>query len=232
MTDGYKRRIADIMTWKRARRPEQKQERKDAILDAAAALYDREGLEKASLNAIAREAGISKANIYRYFESREEIFLHLVKADYQKWVTSVERALAPLAGSDDERAVARELVSTVNARPRFASLISVIATVLERNITVEKVVWFKTAVLETTLRLSNSIQAAMPGLNTEQIRLFMLNMQLLLIGIWPASHPPSAVRKALERPELAHACIDFERDLTQALITAFRGVRVCGDDAS
>ena len=71
---------------KRARSPEEKELRRAAILQAAAALVEREGLEKTGLNAIAREAGISKANIYRYFESREAILLHLVLEDCRDWV--------------------------------------------------------------------------------------------------------------------------------------------------
>ena len=49
--------------WQRARKPEQKEERREAILAAAGRLLDAEGLEGTGLNAIAREAGISKANV-------------------------------------------------------------------------------------------------------------------------------------------------------------------------
>ena len=42
--------------------------------------------------------------------------------------------------------------------------------------------------------------------------------------MWPAGHPPPAVREALERPELAAACTDFQRDFTAALVTAIRGI--------
>ena len=62
------------MGWERARQPEQKAVRRKAILDAARSLFTDSGYDEISLNGIARSAGINKANVYRYFSSREEIF--------------------------------------------------------------------------------------------------------------------------------------------------------------
>ena len=214
------------MIWKRARSPEQKEQRRATILDAATELFESQGLEKASLNAIARQAGFCKANVYRYFESREEIFLHLVLDDYREWAGAVERALAPLAGRDDERAVARELVTSMVERPRLASLASSMSTVLEKNVSTDIVVWFKTSLADVALRLANAIQVAMPSLTMEGTQQFLMTSQLLVAGMWPAAHPPPAVREALERPELAHLCVDFERDFEAALVTMLRGLKV------
>ncbi len=213
------------MGWKRARTPEQKQLRRAEILKAAAALVEREGLEKTGLNAIAREAGISKANIYRYFESREAILLHLALEDYREWASAVERVLAPLAASDDERAVAGALVETIAARRRLATLASSLASVLEHNVSVDVVVWFKTSMLETALRLANAVQVAMPSLTMEGTQRFLMSSQFVLVGMWPAANPPPAVAEALERPELAFACIDFERDLEAIMVTMLRGLK-------
>ena len=213
------------MGWQRARSPEQKEQRRAEILAAAASLFDRDGLDGAGLNAIARQAGLSKANLYRYFESREAIFLHLVLEDYREWVGAVERALAPLAGSDDEEALVRELVRLYAARPRLCALASALSSVLERNVSVDAIVDFKTRSMEVLLRLANSVQVAMPSLDMEGTRRFLFTAQFLVVGMWPAAHPPPAVREALERPELQWACVDFENDLEQALILQLRGLK-------
>src|ERR1700738_2225094 len=62
-------------SFQRARQPAQIQQRREAILRAALILFQRNGLENVSLNDIAREVGLAKSNIYRYFESREHIYL-------------------------------------------------------------------------------------------------------------------------------------------------------------
>lgn len=211
--------------WQRARRPEQKEQRRAAILQAAAVVYERDGLEQASLNAIAREAAISKANIYRYFESREEIYLHLALEDYRGWVTAVERALAPLAATDDEAAVSHAWVTTLGTRPRLCSLASSMTMVLERNVSVDVVARFKTRLLDLTRRLANTVQVAMPSLTPGTARRFTTYAQMLTSGMWTATTAPAAVQKAMERPELQDYCLSFERDLETALATVLRGLR-------
>ena len=64
-------------TYQRARRPEQKLERRDAILGAARELALRDGVRAVSLADIAARVGIHKSALLRYFETREQIFLEL-----------------------------------------------------------------------------------------------------------------------------------------------------------
>ena len=212
------------MVWQRARNPEQKEQRRAALLEAAATLFEQEGLDGVSLNAIANQAGISKGNIYRYFESREDIFLHLLLAYYQEWVVTLERALAPLAGNGDVETVARAMADSYGAHPRFASLVAVTSSVLEKNITTDAVVWFKTRMLDVAIRVANAIHASLPALDMERTQRFIRYAHLLMVALWPAAHPPPAVREALERPELQFACVEFERDAVGAVATLLRGL--------
>ncbi|MCR9136845.1 MAG: TetR/AcrR family transcriptional regulator [Alphaproteobacteria bacterium] len=61
-------------------------ERPDEVLDAALQLFVRNGFAATKVEDIARDAGLSKGAIYRYFSSKEDIFESLVK-----------RALTPIA---------------------------------------------------------------------------------------------------------------------------------------
>src|SRR5689334_18685391 len=47
--------------------------RRQSILDAAAAVFSRKGLEAATMAEIATEAGISPGAIYRYFANKEDL---------------------------------------------------------------------------------------------------------------------------------------------------------------
>lgn len=55
---------------------------RDAILDAAFRLFSEQGYNDTSIPAIAREAGISTANIYVYFQSKLAILFQL----YSPWL--------------------------------------------------------------------------------------------------------------------------------------------------
>ncbi|WP_028923557.1 TetR/AcrR family transcriptional regulator [Pseudonocardia acaciae] len=58
-----------------------------AILDAAFAVFAREGYAQASVDVIAAEAGVAKATVYSHFQDKENLLLRAVEAQ-------AERALA------------------------------------------------------------------------------------------------------------------------------------------
>ena len=55
------------------------EDRPDEVLDAALKMFARKGFASTKVEDIAREAGLSKGAIYRYFSSKEDIFESLVK---------------------------------------------------------------------------------------------------------------------------------------------------------
>lgn len=55
-------------------------ERKALILDTALRLFERDGYEKTTMRAIAKEAGVSVGNAYYYFASKD----HLIQAFYDE----------------------------------------------------------------------------------------------------------------------------------------------------
>ncbi|HEX2171460.1 MAG TPA: helix-turn-helix domain-containing protein, partial [Dehalococcoidia bacterium] len=61
----------------RARRPEQKQQRREAILEVARQLAVESGVDNVSLGNVAAAVGLTKSNVVRYFGTREEIYLEL-----------------------------------------------------------------------------------------------------------------------------------------------------------
>jgi TetR/AcrR family transcriptional repressor of mexJK operon len=52
----------------------QRQDKRRVILDAAGPIFGNEGYERASVDAIATAAGVSKPTIYSYFGGKEQLF--------------------------------------------------------------------------------------------------------------------------------------------------------------
>ncbi len=57
----------------RAGRPKS-EEKRDAILEAAAELFLSQGLQGTSMDAVALKAGVSKQTVYSHFSSKEDLF--------------------------------------------------------------------------------------------------------------------------------------------------------------
>jgi TetR/AcrR family transcriptional repressor of mexJK operon len=53
----------------------------DQVLDGARAVFLAEGFEGASVDAIARVAGVSKATLYSYFPDKRLLFMEVVRAE-------------------------------------------------------------------------------------------------------------------------------------------------------
>jgi len=79
--------------------------RERAIIQAARGLLDERGRRDASVDEIARAAGLSKALVYRAFDSKEEIFL-LTLTDY---LAELRARGEETAWSDDPVAALREI---------------------------------------------------------------------------------------------------------------------------
>ncbi|MEU8365171.1 TetR/AcrR family transcriptional regulator [Nonomuraea sp. NPDC048882] len=84
------RAIAAVQTPGRRRRSEGK---KAAILDAAEALFIAEGYERASVDAIAARAQVSKRTVYDHFGEKATIFLKVLERVNDALVGAVQSAI-------------------------------------------------------------------------------------------------------------------------------------------
>src|SRR5690349_2886626 len=121
------------MSYQRARRPEQKEERRATILAAARHLAEQRSVREVSLGDIAREVDLAKSNLLRYFESREEIFLTLLAREWAAWC---EAAAATTPDADG-------LARTLAERRLFCDLLGEQTAVLERNVSADAVRTFR-----------------------------------------------------------------------------------------
>jgi len=75
-----------------------RQERAERILDAAAALIQRWGYDKTTIDDIAKQAGVAKGTIYLHWKTREALFQALLTREY---LTMLEEFLQRLAGDPE-----------------------------------------------------------------------------------------------------------------------------------
>jgi len=71
------------------------------ILQAAAAVFQEAGFERSSMEDIRKRAGFSKATLYSYFASKEELFMEIVEEATESQFEATFDALDPLV--DDIR---------------------------------------------------------------------------------------------------------------------------------
>ncbi|MBV7409303.1 TetR/AcrR family transcriptional regulator [Maritimibacter sp. DP1N21-5] len=88
-------------------------EKRAAILRGAARVFARDGFDRASMTQLARECGISKANVYHYYTSKDAILYDVLDgylADLTDRVTGLD-----LGGATPEDALRRVVVEIMLA---------------------------------------------------------------------------------------------------------------------
>lgn len=70
----------------------------DSILDAARALFSREGYSATSVDDVAAEAGIGKGTVYLYFKSKEELYLAALLRDMRAFATKARAEMDRASG--------------------------------------------------------------------------------------------------------------------------------------
>ncbi|MFE5593485.1 TetR/AcrR family transcriptional regulator [Streptomyces sp. NPDC056549] len=99
--------------------------KRQAIIDAALAEFLAEGYSAASMDAITRGSGVSKATIYKHFGSKERLFLAVIGGVLPKTYADLEPANSTIADAPDLRAALVRLTTDwarILLRPDIMSL--------------------------------------------------------------------------------------------------------------
>ena len=158
-----------LLPFQRARRPAQIEERKEAILLTAVHLFQKNGLENVSLTDIAREVGLAKSNIYRYFESREHIYLVVLQRLASQFEQRLYLPLEKLKGRGSVAKVAEIVTEAYIDSPEYGELVTVVNSVLEKRLTPRLVIDFRSVFLDRRKRLAAVLASALPGTTAEKI---------------------------------------------------------------
>lgn len=196
-------------TFQRARRPEQKQHREQAILSAARELALQDGVRNVSLADIAARVGIHKSALLRYFETREQIFLELTAQAWRDWAKALH------AGLDTADTGSAELVADVFARsfsdrPLLCDLIAHTPLNLERNVSTEAVRRYKLTSLGMVNEAAALVHEVLPELTLAECTEFVATLASLAGSLWQIANPPPALAELYTSdPALAQACVDL-----------------------
>jgi AcrR family transcriptional regulator len=77
----------------RKRREQKKQETRQAIIDAASALFLEHGYENFSLRQVAEQIGYSPGTIYLYFSDKDELLFTLADIGFQRFGEALQAAV-------------------------------------------------------------------------------------------------------------------------------------------
>ncbi|MFG1925977.1 TetR/AcrR family transcriptional regulator [Cryptosporangium sp. NPDC048952] len=214
------------MTFQRARSEEQREARRRAILDTAAAMLDEMPVADVTLNELSRRVGLAKSNVLRYFESREAVLLELLDHFLRVWLTELSDDLAKGVEPGEQAAgqVAEILSRSLAERPVLCGLFGAQGGVLEHNVSIEVVTRYKRASLENLQTMTDLMRQHLPELG-DSAQVFCLHTLVVAGALSAYTPPPPALLAAYEaNPELATIQLDLRANLRLAVDTSLFGL--------
>lgn len=213
------------MTWQRARSDEKRHERKMAIYEAAYSLFEAHGYNDVSFNGIAAEAGFTKSNMYRYFTSKEEIFLGIFLDLFEIWFSDCQARLQKLAVNAPTDKFANLWVEVYLAHPKFLDLIPQLFISLEQNSSFDQLIAFKRRSKELLYMITIEISRIYPDIQDEKAFRFLSLSFAATSNYWAGSTQNEALESVYALDEFKDLKPDFKYDLSNSIEIIVRGLR-------
>ena len=152
--------------YKRARTDEQKEERMSQIKKAADELFKTMPYTEINLSNIAEKLDWSRANLYKYVTTKEEIYLEITQDRMSEYLNSLITVF-PEGCKFSPETVAEIWTAQVVSHEDYFRYVSFLLTIIERNVTVERLTVFKKTYYDLAFVLQKRLSYAL-GITEDQ----------------------------------------------------------------
>ncbi|MDO4536506.1 MAG: TetR family transcriptional regulator [Clostridium perfringens] len=171
------------MEFKRARNAEQKDQRIDQILKVTEELFSQHNYGEITLAMIAKKLDYTRGNLYKYVSTKEEIFLKMYDRKQEAWINEV------LSSFSNKENISKEHFSDIwskvlSEHQEMLKLHGILGTIIEANVSVEKLAEFKKKALTDLYKLIPIIQKQFPKLDDSECRNFLFTQLFYATGLY------------------------------------------------
>jgi len=206
---------------------DQKQERRERILDAARELFAGAPYEEISMLHVAERAVLAKGTLYLYFNTKEELFLALLAREIEDWFDEIDKMMEdlrsrgkPCPPEEFSRLLSQSLVS----RPVAVRLIVISQAILEHNIDYTSALSYKQMLNAHIVQTGSILEECLPYLQPGQGARLILWIYLLVIGVQSVAEPAPVVQRTLTEPGMETFQVDFQLEISAILTVLLDGL--------
>ena len=195
----------------RARSAEQKGQRLDQIKGAVRRQFAERPYHEITLTTIADELGWSRANLYKYVSTKEEVFLLLAQDEMAAYFDALLTALPEGCGFSRET-VAEVWAGIAGAHQEYFRLGDILTTIIETNVTVERLADFKRAYYGHVARMAERLPPVL-GMRPERVDSLIMAIYYHAVGFVSGCWRNPLINQALELAGIERPRIDFREEM-------------------
>jgi len=208
----------------RARKDEDKEARRQLIMEEALALYTATSYAEVKMADVAERSQLAKGTVFLYFPTKEALFLALLEELLFAWFQKLDGLLSSGAGRWPGAQLARTVASSLEGQETLTRLLALLQTVLEQNVTQEQVRGFKERLLTALVSTGALVEQRLEFLEPGEGGRFLLHLHALVTGLRQMADVAPVTRGVLDLPHMAPLRVDFTTELTAALTHLLRGL--------
>lgn len=195
----------------RARSEEQKAHRLEEIKTATERLFTNRPYHKITLAVVAEELGWSRASLYNYASTKEEIFLSIIADKRDAYINALLTAL-PEGCEFEAETIAEVWAGIANAHRDFFRYGDILYTVVETNVSMEKLVEFKRGYYEGVDRMKAQLPCVL-GVRQDRIEAFVNSVYHQGVGLRCSCLENPLVKKAVAQLGIEPYRVDFRTEM-------------------
>ena len=158
--------------------------RKEEIINACEKLYQTMNFKDITLKEIGKVTSFSRTSIYNYYQTKEEIFLALLKREYEYWIADLKDIIDTHETMTDQE-IAEALAGTLDHRHQLLKLLSMNHYDLEENSRMEALVEFKQVYGEALRTVGEMLNKFKQDMTREENEAFIYTFFPFMFGIYP-----------------------------------------------
>ena len=202
--------------YKRARSDEQKEERMSQIKKAADELFKSMPYTEITLSTIAEKLDWSRANLYKYVTTKEEIYLEIEQDRMTEYLNSL-LTVFPEGCKFTPETVAEIWTAQVVSHEDYFRYVSFLLTIIERNVTVERLTVFKKTYYDLAFVLQKRLSYAL-GITQEQADTLFLSIMNYGASYFTNCLTNPLITQALKKLKIKPKEMNLSRDVKDFIL--------------
>ena len=182
--------------------------RKEEIINACEKLYENNSFKDITIKSIGEKTTFSRTSIYNYFQTKEEIFLALLKREYERWIEDLN-VIYEQNQEMTKEVFADKLANTVTKRKNLLKLLSMNMYDMEENSRMEELIDFKKAYGDAIKTLKKCVDKFFEKISEEEREEFVCLFFPLMYGIYPYSEVTERQLQAMKISDVPYKALSI-----------------------
>lgn len=201
--------------------PELVRSRCEEIVDACAELYETMSFKDISIKLIGEKTSFSRPSIYNYFETKEEIFLAILKREHEAWILELKK-LKKDHENISKNDFADILAKALKKRLTMLKLLAMNLYDIEAKSRKTNLVEFKKVYAASMEALAKCLRKFFPKMSEDDIKEFLYIFYPFMFGVYPYAVADDRQKEAMDEAGIAYAPYELE-EITRLFVIKLLG---------